>query len=95
MNVKKIYFAQREKNIIQTIMDEENSNSDKKMSRKPSGILRVDTSNKPRRLSGSSVEFNLQPELLGCEVSGFCMKKKKQINALIYLIKYIVQFVLK
>lgn len=55
-------------------MDEENSNSDKKMSRKPSGILRVDTSNKPRRLSGSSVEFNLQPELLGCEVSRSIIK---------------------
>lgn len=36
--------------------------------KKTSGILRIDTNEKSRRLSGSSVEFKLQPELLAYEV---------------------------
>lgn len=40
-------------------------NSDRRIQRKTSGILRIDAGGKPRRSSGSSVEFRQQPELLG------------------------------
>lgn len=58
--------------------------------KKTSGILRIDTHEKPRRLSGSSVEFKLQPELLGYEVTIFysdhrvikCHKLKSRLSAI-------------
>lgn len=47
-------------------MSADQQHSDKKHYPKP-GILRLDI-NKPRRSSGGSVEFRMQPELLGGEV---------------------------
>jgi hypothetical protein len=47
-------------------MDKGPENVKNKINRKPSSILRID-STKPRRASGGSVEFNVEPE--GDEVS--------------------------
>lgn len=55
--------------------------------KKTSGILRVDTNEKSRRLSGSSVEFKLQPELLGYEV--WLVTTKKKINQWNFLIVFL------
>jgi hypothetical protein len=49
-------------------MDKGPENVKNKINRKPSSILRID-STKPRRASGGSVEFNVEPE--GDEVSTY------------------------